>query len=100
MTLWPPARANTTLFHSNISEKPAPIVGPVTFCQERLRYDADRGDALMADGWILDVLADMRAFARDNDLPRLAEQLDNTALIAAAELADRDRIKDANPHSA
>ncbi len=54
----------------------------------------------MADGWILDVLADMRAFARDNDLPRLAEQLDNTALIAAAELADRDRIKDANPHSA
>lgn len=43
----------------------------------------------MRDKWIMDVLSDMRAFARDNDLPLLAEQLDETALIAAVELANR-----------
>lgn len=43
----------------------------------------------MRNKWILDVLADMRAFARANSLPRLAEALDDTALIAAAELEDQ-----------
>lgn len=42
----------------------------------------------MSKKWILDVLADLRAFAQMNDLPRLAEQLDETALIAAAEISD------------
>lgn len=41
----------------------------------------------MRSDWILDVLADLRAFAQANDLPRLAEQLDDTALIATAEIA-------------
>lgn len=39
--------------------------------------------------WILDVLSDMRNFALANDLPALASQLQETAVIAAAEIADR-----------
>ena len=44
----------------------------------------------MRSDWIIDVLADLRSFAQANDLPLLAEQLDDTALIAAAEFASRD----------
>ena len=41
----------------------------------------------MRDDWILDVLADLRAFAMANQLPRTAEQLDDAALIALAEMS-------------
>ena len=44
----------------------------------------------MRSDWILDVLVDLRSFAQANDLPRLAEQLDDTALIATAEFVTRD----------
>ena len=44
----------------------------------------------MRSDWVLDVLADLRNFAQANDLPKLAEQLDDTALIATAEFATRD----------
>ena len=37
--------------------------------------------------WILDVLSDLNAFASANGLSALAEQLDDTRLIAAAEIA-------------
>ena len=37
--------------------------------------------------WILDVLADLKSFAEANGLSLLAEQLDDTALIAATEIA-------------
>lgn len=37
--------------------------------------------------WILDVLTDLRTFAQANGLPGLAEQLDDTSLVAAAEIA-------------
>jgi len=37
--------------------------------------------------WILDVLSDLKAFAVANGLTELAEQLDDTRLIAAAEIA-------------
>lgn len=37
--------------------------------------------------WILDVLTDLRAFARANGLPLLAERLDEAAAAAADELA-------------
>lgn len=40
----------------------------------------------MQNQWILDVLADLRAFAQLNGLERLAEQLDDTSLVATAEL--------------
>jgi len=41
----------------------------------------------MRNEWILDVLADLQTFARDNGLSVLAEQLDDTRLVAATELA-------------
>lgn len=41
----------------------------------------------MRSDWILDVLADLKAFAQCNDLPALAEQIDDTALVALAEIA-------------
>ncbi len=37
--------------------------------------------------WILDVLSDLNAFVVENGLTALAEQLDDTKLIAAAEIA-------------
>ena len=43
----------------------------------------------MANDWILDVLADLRTFARENNLPQLAEGLGEASRIAAAELASR-----------
>lgn len=44
----------------------------------------------MRNDWILDVLADLRSFAQSNDLPLLAEQLDDTALIAVAEISGKN----------
>ena len=41
----------------------------------------------MRSDWILDVLADLRTFALSNDLPALAEQLDDTAIVALTEIA-------------
>lgn len=41
----------------------------------------------MQSDWILDVLADLRTYALSRDLPQLAEHLDDTALIALAEIA-------------
>ena len=43
--------------------------------------------------WILDVLADLKEFALSADLPNLAEQLDDTALIALAEIASVEEGK-------
>ena len=37
--------------------------------------------------WILDVLSDLKAFAKSNGLAAQAEQLDDTSLVAAAEIA-------------
>ncbi|MCV2888028.1 hypothetical protein [Ruegeria aquimaris] len=39
--------------------------------------------------WILDVLSDLKSFAMANGLNALAEQLDDTKLIAAAEIASK-----------
>ena len=48
----------------------------------------------MTNDWILDVLTDLRSFARANGLPKLAEQLDDTALLAACELASMPEGRD------
>jgi hypothetical protein len=37
--------------------------------------------------WIIDVLADLKAFAEQNNLPLLAAQLGETALVAQIEIA-------------
>ena len=39
--------------------------------------------------WILDVLADLKTFASANGMGALAEQLDDTKLVAAAEIASQ-----------
>lgn len=41
----------------------------------------------MGHEWIIDVLADLRSFASTNDLPVLAAQLEQTALIASVEIS-------------
>lgn len=60
----------------------------------------------MRSDWILDVLTDLKTFATANDLPVLAEQLDDTAIVALAEIAalhDRmqggDDVSDINGRS-
>lgn len=45
----------------------------------------------MADEWIMEVLCDLRAFARKNGMPELATELDNTVAVAARELGPRTR---------
>ncbi|MEO0401084.1 MAG: hypothetical protein AAF214_01785 [Pseudomonadota bacterium] len=47
----------------------------------------------MRSDWILDVLTDLKTFARSNNMPALAEQLDDTAIVAMAEIA---AMKEAN----
>lgn len=37
--------------------------------------------------WILDVLSDLKVFAKSNGLAALAEQLDDTSLVAAGEIS-------------
>ena len=44
----------------------------------------------MANEWILDVLADLETFARDNGLPALASGIDDLGVVAATELAMSD----------
>jgi hypothetical protein len=41
----------------------------------------------MGKDWMIDVLADLRSFAQQNGMMILSEQLDDTILVAAAELA-------------
>ncbi|WP_371037379.1 MULTISPECIES: hypothetical protein [unclassified Rhodosalinus] len=43
----------------------------------------------MKHDWILDVLADLKNFSRANGLPALAERLDDTRLLAMAEIASQ-----------
>jgi len=41
----------------------------------------------MRSDWIIDVLTDLKTFARANSMPALAEQLDDTTIVAMAEIA-------------
>lgn len=43
----------------------------------------------MRQDWIIEVLTDLQAFARRNDLPALAAQVETTLLVARAELAGK-----------
>lgn len=52
----------------------------------------------MRSDWILDVLADLRSFALSNNLPALAEQLDDTAIVALTEIAALKERTDDQPH--
>ena len=41
----------------------------------------------MRSDWILDVLTDLKTFARSHELMALAEQLEDMAIVAMAEIA-------------
>ena len=41
----------------------------------------------MGNDWIVGVLADLKNFAQKNDLPLLADHLDETSEVAKAEIA-------------
>jgi hypothetical protein len=40
----------------------------------------------MTENWMIDVLADLRKFAKNNSMGKLAEQLDDTIHVAASEM--------------
>ena len=41
----------------------------------------------MGRDWIIDVLADLRSFARENNLPLLTAQLEEAGFVAEVEIA-------------
>lgn len=41
----------------------------------------------MGNTWIIDVIADLKTFADQNELPLLSRQLSETAKVAVAEIA-------------
>ncbi|MDH5798094.1 MAG: hypothetical protein OEZ19_05980 [Paracoccaceae bacterium] len=45
----------------------------------------------MCNDWIIDVLADLQSYASTNGMQALAEHLDQTANVAAMELAQQER---------
>lgn len=47
----------------------------------------------MSKHWILDVLTDLRAYAGANDMPVLAQHLEEAALLAVAELAQTPGVR-------
>ncbi|KAJ55044.1 hypothetical protein ACMU_14910 [Actibacterium mucosum KCTC 23349] len=46
----------------------------------------------MANEWIIDVLVDLQDFARNNDMPGLVKQLDESLAVARAEVAAGRRV--------
>ena len=50
----------------------------------------------MSNDWILDVLSDVKMFAKRNGLVGLAEQLDEALVVAALEISNEEsRVQDA-----
>ena len=47
----------------------------------------------MNSDWILEVLSELKLFAEQHDLPLLAEQLDDTAIVALSEIASKTENK-------
>ncbi|TDT76812.1 hypothetical protein BDE40_0084 [Litoreibacter halocynthiae] len=48
---------------------------------------------MMKNDWIIDVLMDLKAFSARNRLSHLAEQLDDTILVATTEIASPVRSR-------
>lgn len=42
--------------------------------------------------WMFDVLSDIEAYSRKNDLPQIAEEVEKARLTAAKELTDRRNV--------
>lgn len=47
----------------------------------------------MQEDWVLDVLTDLKTFAQQNGMFQFSEHLDDTLLVAAAELSAHGRRK-------
>ncbi len=45
----------------------------------------------MTNYWIIEVLADLKSFATENGMSKLAGQLEDTALVATAEISSQER---------
>ena len=54
----------------------------------------------MQNEWILDVIADVRSFARQNNLPDLASHMDTAWLLASAEIASLSKDDTADERGA
>jgi hypothetical protein len=52
----------------------------------------------MRSDWILGVLTDIKTFARANNMPILAEQLDDAAIVAMTEIAAMKDMHNAQHH--
>jgi hypothetical protein len=73
-----------------VEEKLANFATPGNALVSSLPFvNLSKATVMTQNDWILDVLADLRTFARANALNALAEQLDDTTLVAAAELSSR-----------
>jgi hypothetical protein len=46
----------------------------------------------MNEAWLIELLSVIRDAARRSDMPRLAEHLDDAALIAASEMHEREAL--------
>ena len=44
----------------------------------------------MGHDWIIDVLTDLRAFARENEMGLLAAQIDEAVMVANVEIASKN----------
>lgn len=53
----------------------------------------------MGRDWIIDVLADLRKFTRENDLPMLTAQLEEAGLVAQVEIASSSEHGTLTPRS-
>jgi hypothetical protein len=69
----------------SINQRISKIIDTCYSCVHFLLTNLKETD--MANDWILDVLTDLKAFATENGLSALASQLDDTALVAAAEIS-------------
>lgn len=61
-------------------------------------YKLLRSELGMRNDWILDVLTDLKAFAVANEMAALAKHLDDTTLIAAADIASHGNKASASAH--
>ncbi|UWQ18677.1 hypothetical protein [Jannaschia sp. M317] len=54
----------------------------------------------MSKNWIIEVLGDLRGFASVNDMPNLAEQLEEAIVVAIAEIGQVPAPQQADLHGA
>lgn len=51
------------------------------------------GESVDRHEWLMDVISDLRQYSQINDLPALADQLENALLICAVEMENLPKIR-------